>query len=85
MKNEVIINSNRPEIIESARALALKEEYMNLGFSSRVSFVETLCYYFPIYKDQKGISKLQRFWNMRLIDKTVNDHVETAINKLKYE
>ena len=85
MKKEVTIRSENKEIMLTAQAVSLKDSFLLLGFETRAAFVKTVCDYFPKYNNIEGISKLQRFWAFRLTDKSVNDDVETVINKLSYE
>lgn len=85
MKKAITIRSENAEIMTLARVLQLKDSFLFLGFKTRRAFVVSVADYLPKYNTINGLSKLERWWALRLTDENVNSDVELVLNKLKNE
>lgn len=82
---KVCINPANDDMKLMAETLKLRNDFINLGFSTRASFINIVKEYNEKYKDYHNAVNLERWWVFRYKDASLNADLDIIINKLRYE
>lgn len=81
----ISISPNSKRIETFARSVNILNNFQNLGFKTRSSFVEIVQEYSPDFKDFKKTRKLIEFWNLRHVNTQTVLELESIVERLNQE